>query len=73
MASLRSNDPDAALATLVTYEHESAGHGQLEEDAAALVIDAKCHAHQPVSDSLREFDRRYPSSAQRGHLAETCK
>ncbi|MFT3697188.1 MAG: hypothetical protein QM831_28860 [Kofleriaceae bacterium] len=73
MAAQKGNDPMSALATLVTYERESAGQGQLEEDAAALVIDVKCHAHQPVTELLAAFDARYPSSAQRARLTTACR
>lgn len=72
MAAAKANDPDAALAALATYEREAAGHGQLAEDAAALTIDVKCRAHQPVAELLRDFDQRYPTSAQRARLERRC-
>lgn len=72
MAAAKANDTEAALATLATYEQEAAGHGQLAEDAAALTIDVKCRAHQPVTELLLDFDQRYPTSAQRARLEQRC-
>ncbi len=66
-------EPRAALAVLQIYEAETAGHGQLAEDAAAIAIEAHCKLHEPVDAKLAAFDARWPSSAQRARLAETCK
>jgi hypothetical protein len=65
MVALRADDPGSALATLTIYQHETAGHGQLAEDAAAIDIEARCRRHEPVSDLLAAFERRWPHSAQR--------
>jgi hypothetical protein len=73
MASLRADDPANALATLVVYERETAGHGQLAEDAAALEIEARCRSgHAPFADQLKAFDERWPRSVQRARLVTAC-
>ncbi|HET9989803.1 MAG TPA: hypothetical protein VFQ65_14825 [Kofleriaceae bacterium] len=72
MSSLRANDPANALATLVVYERETAGHGQLAEDAAALEIEARCRSNTPVTNQLRAFDERWPRSVQRERIVTAC-
>lgn len=72
MASLRANDPANALATLVVYERETAGHGQLAEDAAALEIEARCRSHAAFEAQLSQFDARWPSSVQRARIVSAC-
>ncbi|MEO6772843.1 MAG: hypothetical protein ABI467_07455 [Kofleriaceae bacterium] len=72
MSSLRADDPANALTTLMVYDRETAGHGQLAEDAAALEIQARCRNHMPVSDQLGEFDERWPQSVQRARLSTGC-
>ncbi len=72
LASIRANDPIAALATLAIYDRETADHGQLAEDAAALEIDARCRAHQPVADQLAVFAARWPSSVRSSRLPKDC-
>jgi hypothetical protein len=72
MSSLRANDPANALATLVVYERETGGHGQLAEDAAALEIEARCHSNTPFTDQLRAFDDRWPRSVQRERIVMAC-
>jgi hypothetical protein len=70
IASLKANAPAAALSTLATYARETQHHGQLAEDAAALEIDARCRAHEPVETQVVEFGARWPSSVQR--LTSAC-
>jgi len=72
MASLRADDPANALATLVVYERETAGHGQLAEDAAALEIEARCRSHAAFETQLSQFDARWPSSVQRARIVSAC-
>ena len=73
MASLRADDPANALATLVVYERETAGHGQLAEDAAALESEARCRSNQtPYADQLKAFDERWPRSVQRARIVTAC-
>jgi hypothetical protein len=73
MASLRADDPANALATLVVYERETAGHGQLAEDAAALEIEARCRStNTPYADQLKAFDERWPRSVHRPRIVTAC-
>ncbi|HEX7703164.1 MAG TPA: hypothetical protein VF403_20640 [Kofleriaceae bacterium] len=72
MTSLHENDPADTLATLVIYDRETLGHGQLAEDAAALEIEARCRTNQPVADKLATFDQRWPRSVQRARITERC-
>ena len=74
MAALKSHDPRAALTVLATYATESAGHGQLAEDAAAIEVEALCTLHEPTATShLVAFDAHFPSSAQRTRLTAACR
>lgn len=72
MTSLHENDPADTLATLVIYDRETLGHGQLAEDASALEIEARCRTNQPVADKLATFDQRWPRSVQRARITERC-
>ena len=72
MSSLRANDPANALATLVVYERETAGHGQLAEDAAALEIEARCRSQASFEDELARFEARWPKSVQRPRIGSAC-
>lgn len=67
-------DPAQALATIQIYDTETAGHGQLAEDAAAIAIEARCALHAPdAAARLAGFDVRWPTSAQRARLTEACR
>ena len=66
-------EPRAALAVLQIYETETAGRGQLAEDAAAIAIEAHCKLHDDATAKLAAFDARWPTSAQRARLAEACR
>jgi len=72
MSSLRAGDPANALATLVVYDRETGGQGQLAEDAAALEIEAHCRTNTPFTDQLRAFDDRWPRSVQRERIVTAC-
>jgi len=73
MASLRAHDYEAALAAARQHARETGGKGQLAEDAAAIEIEAMCHLHQSVFTKLEAFDARWPSSAQRSRLTNSCR
>jgi len=74
MLELRRGHYAAALATLDTYTTETAGRGQLAEDASAIEIEALCRSHSSTAAArLDAFDRRWPTSAQRTRLTEACK
>lgn len=72
MSSLRADDPANALATLIVYQRETAGHGQLAEDAAALEIEARCRSRAAFRDLLDAFDERWPHSVQRARIVSAC-
>ncbi|HEY5934171.1 MAG TPA: hypothetical protein VIU61_06050 [Kofleriaceae bacterium] len=73
MAALRQGDPREALVALRTYATETAGSGQLAEDAAAIEIEALCKlADSTVPTKLAAFDKRWPDSAQRSRLTTKC-
>jgi len=74
MAALRKGDAARALATIKLHAAETAGAGQLAEDAAAIEIEALCRLHSPsVAAKLDAFDARYPHSAQRSRLTTRCQ
>jgi hypothetical protein len=74
MAALRRGDPDAALRVVQEYAAEAAGGGQLNEDAAAIEIEALCKLGDPAARARRAaFDARFPRSAQRSRLEATCR
>ncbi|MEO8703371.1 MAG: hypothetical protein ABI867_25210 [Kofleriaceae bacterium] len=73
MAALRQGNATAALAAVTTHATETAGAGQLAEDAAAIEIEALCKLHDArVTPKLAAFDARWPNSAQRSRLATSC-
>jgi hypothetical protein len=73
MAALRRGDPTTALRAVQRHAAETAGRGQLAEDAAAIEIEALCHLHDPATNSkLEAFDARFPRSAQRSRLDNKC-
>jgi hypothetical protein len=73
MAGLRRGDPAAALDAMRRYDVETAGLGQLAEDAAAITVEALCQRGDPASGArLEAFERRWPHSAQRARLLGAC-
>jgi hypothetical protein len=73
MAALRGGDAGGALRAVQRHATETAGRGQLAEDAAAIEIEALCHLHDPTTNAkLEAFDARYPRSAQRSRLTNQC-
>jgi len=74
MAALRRGDPGTALVTVQRHAAETAGNGQLAEDAAAIEIEALCQLHDPArAAKLTAFDARFPRSAQRSRLDRSCR
>ncbi|HET9622811.1 MAG TPA: hypothetical protein VFP84_15665, partial [Kofleriaceae bacterium] len=74
MAALHHGDPRAALRTVATHGAETAGRGQLAEDAAAIEVEALCQLREPAAaGKLDAFDRRFPHSAQRARLTAACR
>ena len=73
MAGLRRGDTAAALDAIHRYDLETAGRGQLAEDAAAIAVEALCQRGDPTSGAaLEAFERRWPHSAQRARLLGAC-
>jgi hypothetical protein len=73
MAALRRGEPKAALAAVRVHRAETAGAGQLAEDAAAIEIEALCRLHDPGTGAkLAAFDAKWPESAQRSRLTARC-
>ena len=73
MAALRRGDSHAALAAVRTHASETAGAGQLAEDAAAIEIEVLCQLADPrAATRLVAFDARWPGSAQRARLTKAC-
>jgi hypothetical protein len=74
MAALHRGEPRVALTAVQRHAAETAGRGQLAEDAAAIEIEALCQLHDPISTTkLEAFDARFPRSAQRGRLSNQCR
>lgn len=73
MAALRRGAPADALDAVRVHAAETAGAGQLAEDAAAIEIEALCRLHEPtVAAKLAAFDAKWPESAQRSRLTARC-
>ena len=72
MLSLNQHDAGAALEAIATFERETFGRGQMAEEAAAIQIEAHCRLHDDVTAPLAEFDRKWPSSAQRDRIQSAC-
>jgi len=73
MAALRRGDAAGAQKAVQRHAVETAGHGQLAEDAAAIEIEALCRLHDPSTTAkLEAFDARFPRSAQRSRLGSQC-
>jgi hypothetical protein len=73
MTALRRGDARGALHAVQLHAAETAGKGQLAEDAAAIEIEALCHLHDPTTNAkLEAFDARFPRSAQRSRLDNKC-
>ena len=74
MSQVRHGNFDSALATLRIYTDETAGRGQLAEDASAIEVEASCRLKSPTAAARFDaFDREWPLSAQRARLVEACK
>jgi hypothetical protein len=74
MVALRRGDARAALEAVRRHTVETAGRGQLAEDAAAIEVEALCRLHDPTTHAkLEAFDARFPRSAQRSRLTNQCR
>jgi hypothetical protein len=72
-AAMLDHRPSDALAAIRTFGRETAGAGQLAQDAAAIEIEAMCELHADgIAAKLAAFDRRWPTSAQRSRLTTKC-
>jgi hypothetical protein len=73
MAALRRGDPNAALGAARTHASETAGRGQLAEDASAIEVEAMCRLGDAAAAAkLAAFDKRWPRSAQRNRITTAC-
>ena len=70
--ALHRGDFASAAAIVHTYDLETAGTGQLAEDAAAIGIEAACGQHADVTTQLAHFTQRWPSSAQHARITAAC-
>jgi uncharacterized protein (DUF2141 family) len=62
-----------ALEAVRIYEDETAGDGQLAQDAAAIRVEALCQSRDAdASAALTTFTTRWPRSAQRPRLFTVC-
>jgi hypothetical protein len=74
MNAMERRDAPTALRVIRAFERETAGHGQMAEDAAAIEIEALCLEHdRAASAKLDAFDQKWPSSAQRSRLTSKCE
>jgi hypothetical protein len=72
-AALRKGDARKALATIAVYATETAGQGQLAEDAAAIELEALCRAGDPSAAAHRAaFDARWPQWGERARATAAC-
>ncbi len=73
-SALRDGHPADTIATLAIYDRETAGHGQMAQDAAALELEALCALHAPeVPAKLAAFDQRWPKSRERARIDAACQ
>jgi hypothetical protein len=71
--ALHRGDQAAVAAAISTYDLETAGHGQLAEDAAAIALEAACVSNAPdAATKLAAFNQRWPKSGQHNRLAAVC-
>lgn len=71
--ALRRGNHAAVQAAIRAYEIETAGHGQLAEDAAAITLEAACRSNDPdAAAKLAAFTRRWPHSALHTRLLAVC-
>lgn len=71
--AMRRADASTALETLRVYERETAGLGQLAQDAAALGVEIVCAGgDQRARDELARFEQRWPRSAHLRRLTAVC-
>jgi hypothetical protein len=74
LQALHRGDHPAVLALMHAYDVETAGHGQLAQDAAAIAVEAACRSHDPTASTRFDaFTRTWPNSAQHARLAVACQ
>jgi hypothetical protein len=72
-AALRTTRYADAIDAIASYTRETAGHGQLAEEAAAIEVEASCKLGAPdAAAHLDDFDHRWPHSGERARLAAAC-
>ena len=72
--ALASGDPRRAITTIRLYVTETAGRGQLAEEAAAIDVEATCTARLPsATRKLAAFVAAFPQSSQVARLTEGCR
>lgn len=73
MIALRRGNPADALTSIRAHSLETRGAGQLAEEAAAIEVEALCRLGRPeAATKLAAFDERFPRSAQRARLTQSC-
>ncbi len=74
LAAMSHGHPADALVAIERYTTETAGRGQLAEDAATIEIEARCRLGDPrAADGLAAFEARWPQSAERARLVAACR
>jgi hypothetical protein len=72
--ALHRGDHAGVTAAIHLYETETAGRGQLAEDADGIALEAACKANSPdAATRLDAFTRRWPQSAQHTRLSTLCR
>jgi hypothetical protein len=72
--ALAQGQLDVALAAIARYKDETAGHGQLAEDASAIEIEARCKLGDArAADALAAFEARWPRSLEHTRLVAACE
>ena len=73
-AALASGDTLRAITTIHLYVTETAGRGQLAEEAAAIEVEAMCTADMPAAPKkLAAFRAAFPRSTQAARLITACQ
>jgi len=74
LAAMSHGHPADALVAIERYTAETAGRGQLAEDAAMIEIEARCRLRDPrAAEVLAAFEARWPQSAERARLVAACE
>lgn len=74
LTAMSSGRPADALAAIERYDAETAGRGQLAEDAAAIAVEALCRLGDGrATEMLADFTARWPRSRERARLEARCR